>query len=119
VKSPILASNTIIDNFNSPAYRITPREAEETEEQLTDLIHLGHIQPSSPPCASPAFVISKKDTTKICLVTDYHALNKATVKNRYPLPQIEELLDNFQGAQWLTKLDLSILIPSNQNEPNR
>ena len=42
------------------------------------------------------------------LVTDYHALNKATVKNRYPLPRIEELLDTLQGAKWFTKLDLEV-----------
>jgi len=41
------------------------------------------------------------------LITDYRALNKATVKNRYPLPQIEELLYTLQGAKWFTKLDLT------------
>ena len=42
------------------------------------------------------------------LVTNYWALNKATVKNRYPLPQIEELLDTLQGEKWFTKLDLTV-----------
>jgi hypothetical protein len=41
------------------------------------------------------------------LVTEYRSLKKVTVKNHYPLPQIEELLDNLQGAQWFTKLDLT------------
>jgi len=42
------------------------------------------------------------------LVTDYQALNKATVKNHYTLPRIEELLDTLQGAKWFTKLDLTV-----------
>jgi hypothetical protein len=78
------------------------------ERQLTDLINFGHIQPSSSPCASAAFVIPKRDTLEMCLVTDYQALNKATIKNCYPLPRIEELLDTLQGDKWFTKLDLTV-----------
>ena len=63
------------------------------ERQLTELINFGHIQPSSSPFASAAFVIPKRYTAEMCLVTDYRALKKAIVKNRYPLPRIEELLD--------------------------
>ena len=63
------------------------------EKQLTELINSGHIQPSSSPCVSPAFVIPKQDIPDMRLVTDYQALNKATVKSHYPLPRIEELLD--------------------------
>jgi hypothetical protein len=92
---------------NAPSYRLAPREVEEIEKQLMKLINSGHIQPSSSPCASPAFVIPKKDTTKMCLVTDYHALNKATVKNRYPLPRLRSCWIILQGAQWFTKLDLT------------
>ncbi len=77
------------------------------ERQLTNLINCGHIQPSSSPWASATFVIPKRDTSEMRLVTNYWALNKATVKNRYPLPRIEELLDTLQGAKWFTKLDLT------------
>jgi len=63
------------------------------ERQLTELNNFGHIQPSSSPFASAAFVIPKRYTAEMCLVTDYRALKKAIVKNRYPLPRIEELLD--------------------------
>lgn len=92
---------------NAPTYRLAPTEATEMERQLTELINSGHIQPSSSPCASAAFVIPKRDTSKMRLATDYRALNKATIKNQYPLPRIEELLDSLQGAKWFTKLDLT------------
>ena len=77
------------------------------ERKLTDLIKSSHIQPSSSPCAYAAFVIPKRDSSEMRLVTDYRALNKATIKNGYPLPWIEELLDTLQGAKWFTKLDLT------------
>ena len=86
---------------------MAPKEAEEIERQLKELIESDHIQHSASPCASPAFVIPKKDTTEMRLVADYRALNKATVKNRYPLPRIEELLDCLHGAKWFTKSDLT------------
>jgi hypothetical protein len=77
------------------------------ERKLTDLINSGHIQPSSSPCAYAAFVIPKRDTSEMRLVTDYRALNKSIIKNHYPLPRIEEILDTLQGAKWFTKLDLT------------
>jgi hypothetical protein len=54
-----------------------------------------------------AFVIPKRDTSEMLLVTDYRVLNKATIKNGYPLSWIEELLDTLQGDKWFTKLDLT------------
>jgi hypothetical protein len=56
------------------------------EHPIGQLLNLGHIPPSSSPCASPAFVIPNKDDSEWCLVTPYHALNKANVKTHYPLP---------------------------------
>jgi hypothetical protein len=77
------------------------------ERQLTDLINSGHIQPSSSPYASATFFIPKRDTSEMRLVTNNRTLNKATIKNRYPLPRIEELLNTLQGAKWFTILDLT------------
>jgi hypothetical protein len=77
------------------------------ERQLTDLINSGHIQPSSSPCASVAFVIPKRGTLEMRVVSNYRALNKSTIKKCYPLPRIEELLDTLQGAKWFMKLDLT------------
>jgi hypothetical protein len=77
------------------------------ERQLTNLINSSHIQYSSSPCAFATFVIPKRDTPEMHLVTNYQALRKATIKNHYPLPQIEELLDTLQVAKWFTKLYLT------------
>jgi hypothetical protein len=65
---------------NAPTYRLAPTKTKELERQLTDLINSGHIQPSTFPCASSAFVIPKRDTLEMRLVTNYQALNKATIK---------------------------------------
>ena len=56
---------------NAPTYRLAPQETVEMERQLKELIDASHIQPSSSPCASIAFVIPKRDTTEMCLVTEY------------------------------------------------
>jgi hypothetical protein len=65
----------------------------------------GLIQRSSSPAAAPILLAKKKDGG-LCLSMDHHALNRATVKNRYPLPVISEMLDRLRGAQIITKLDL-------------
>ena len=92
---------------NAPSYHLSPCEVVEWECQLQQLLYSSHIQPSCSPCASPDFIILKKDSGEWCLVTEYRALNKFTVKNRYPVPHIEDLLDQLHGAQYFTKMDLS------------
>ena len=63
------------------------------------------ICPSSSPCGSPVVLVPKKDWTwRMCI--DYRALNKISVKNSYPLPQINELSDSLKGAKFFTKLNL-------------
>jgi hypothetical protein len=62
------------------------------------------IRPSTSPCGSPIIIVPKKDGTwRMC--TDYRALNKITLKNRYPLPRINDILDQLQHAKYFTKLD--------------
>eukprot|EP00253_Pinus_taeda_P032819 PITA_32819 len=64
----------------------------------------GHIKPSSSPCGSPIVLVQKDGTWQLCI--DYRALNKITIRNRYPIPQIDELLDQHKGGKYFSKIDL-------------
>ena len=73
------------------------------KKQLDDLLEKGHIQPSVSPFGAPVLFIKKKDgSLRMCI--DYQMLNKITVKNRYALPRIDDLLDRLQGATRFSKL---------------
>jgi hypothetical protein len=86
-------------------YRNSVLENEEIKKQVTELLDTGVIKPSSSPCGSPIVLVPKKDGGwRMCI--DYRALNKITVKNRYPLPRIDDLLDQLRHATIFTKLDL-------------
>lgn len=88
-----------------PTYHMSPRELEELKKQLTELIDKGFIQPSKSPYGAPILFVPKKNG-KLRMCVDYRALNKITIRNRYPLPRIDELLDRLHGATIFTKLDL-------------
>lgn len=88
-----------------PIYHLSPRELEEVKQQLAMLIEAGLIQPSKSPYGAPIIFVPKKNG-KLRMCCDYRVLNSRTVKNRYPLPRIDELLDRLQGASVFTKLDL-------------
>ena len=77
----------------------------ELKVQLSDLLEKGFIQPSVSPFGAPVLFVHKKEgTLRLCV--NYRALNKMTIKNRYPLPRIEDLLDRLVGAKYFSKLDL-------------
>ena len=77
----------------------------ELKRQLSELMEKGFIHPSVSPFDAPIlFVHKKNETLRLCV--DYHALNKITIKNRYPLPRIDELMDRLAGAKYFSKIDL-------------
>ncbi|KAI3682657.1 hypothetical protein L1987_82781 [Smallanthus sonchifolius] len=86
-------------------YRLVPSELQELSTQLQDLLDKGFIRPSSSPCGAPVLFVKKKDGTfRMCI--DYRELNKVTIKNRYPLPRIDDLFDQLQGSSFYSKIDL-------------
>ena len=86
-------------------YRLSPSEKSELENQLADLLKRGHIRPSVSPFGSPILFVKKKDGSQR-MVIDYRSLNKLTVKNKYPLPRIDDLLDRLHGAKYFSSIDL-------------
>jgi hypothetical protein len=80
-------------------------ENDEIRRQIQELLQKGHIRPNSCPCRSPIVLVQKKDETwRLCI--DYRALNKITVRNRYPIPKIDDLLDQLKGKNLFSKIDL-------------
>ncbi|KAL0544306.1 hypothetical protein IC582_019419 [Cucumis melo] len=87
------------------SYRMAPAELKELKVQLQELLDKGFIRPSVSPWGAPVLFVKKKDgSMRLCI--DYRELNKVTVKNRYPLPMIDDLFDQLQGATVFSKIDL-------------
>jgi hypothetical protein len=87
------------------AYRVSGPELVELKKQIDKLLEKGYIRPSTSPWAAPVRFVEKKDGMKrMCI--DYRALNEVTVKNKYPLPRIEDLFDQLRGASVFSKIDL-------------
>ena len=98
----------LVDNEEppyGPLYPLSARELEVLREYLDNALEKGWIQPSTSPAGAPILFVPKKDGgMRLCV--DYRGLNKITVKNRCPLPLINETLDRLVGAKYFTKLDL-------------
>ena len=86
-------------------YRLAPSEMQELSSQLQELLEKGFIRPSTSPWGAPVLFVKKKDGSfRMCI--DYRELNKLTIKNRYPLPRIDDLFDQLQGSSYFSKIDL-------------
>ena len=90
---------------NKPPYRLSPKEHEELQAQINDLLSQGHIRPSQSPYGAPVrFVPKKHGRWRMCI--DYRALNKQTVHDRYPFPRSDDLLDRLGRAKHFYTFDL-------------
>ena len=91
---------------SQPPYRLGLAEQDKMEEQVKDLLAQGFIRPSASPYGTPILFVPKKDGRwHVCI--DYKALNKWTVKDQFPLPRIDSLLERLGQAMVFTKLDLA------------
>jgi hypothetical protein len=86
-------------------YRMATPELAELNEHITELLEKEFIHPSSSPWGAPVTFVPKKDVTqRLCM--DYHAPNEVTIKNKYPLPRIDDLFNQLHGACVFSKIDL-------------
>ena len=91
---------------NRPAFRISVNERADLEAHIAEQLGKGWLQPSVSEFGAPVLFVPKPDgSLRMCI--DYRALNKVTVKNKYPLPRIDDLMDSLSGARCFSSLDLT------------
>ena len=90
---------------NTPTYTTNPTKAKEIQQQVESLIVKGWVQDNMSPFSMPVILVPKKDGSwRMC--TDCRAINNITIKYRYPIPRLNDLLDELYGSQIFTKIDL-------------
>jgi hypothetical protein len=87
-------------------YRLSPVQQAEVTSKLTNLLEKGLVEPSTSPYGAPILFVGKNDGS-LRMVQDDRYLNKNTIRNRYPLPRIDDLLNSIFGMKYFTSLDLT------------
>jgi hypothetical protein len=88
-------------------YRMSIPELVELKLKFKEMMGNGYIRPNVSPCGAPVLFVKKKDgTLRLCI--DYRQLNKVTIKNKYPLPRIDDLFDQLGGASIFSKIDMRL-----------
>ena len=94
-----------MEPISKAPYRMAPIELRELKKQLQELLDQGFIRPSVSPSGAPVLFVKKKDgSLRLCV--NYRELNKVTIKNKYPLPRIDDLFDQLQRASMFSRIDL-------------
>jgi hypothetical protein len=88
-------------------YRLSPLEYGEFQKQVSAFLEARILEPSKSPYGAPVQFVPKPNGRGLCLCVDYRALNAIKVRNRYPVPRIDDLLDAVSGAKFFTGLDLT------------
>ncbi|CAA7040233.1 unnamed protein product [Microthlaspi erraticum] len=102
----VMGDIEVVQDFEDVFQSLKGLPPSRAEKQIEDLLSKGFIRPSVSPWGAPVLFVKKKDGSfRLCI--DYRGLNRVTVKNRYPLPRIDELLDQLRGATWFSKIDLA------------
>src|SRR5262249_20834922 len=98
-----LMANT--EPISKAPYPMAPVELQELKKQLQELMDQGFVRPSVSPWGAPVLFVKKKDgSMRLCI--NYRELNRVTIKNKYPLPRIDDLFDQLRGAKIFSRIDL-------------
>ncbi|MCO5569414.1 hypothetical protein L7F22_023126 [Adiantum nelumboides] len=90
---------------NKPPYRVSQAQQEEIMRLVNELVEKGMVRPSSSPFCSPLLLVQQNDGTyRMCV--DYRELNRITIKNRFPVPRVEDLFDELQGSTYFSRIVL-------------